>query len=226
MGGYKMKNIYRFLDAIAENNNRPWLAAHNDEYQELRHQWFEDLDKLIACMSSWQPDFARQTGRDAAYRFARDTRFSPDKSPYKTFFSAAISPYGRKSERAAYYLQVDSRREENGLYGGMYCLDAPMLAKLRRAIVDNSEEFEEIVNNPELQRLYPGWLGEQLKTAPKGWSKDHPQIEYLRLKYYGKFHHCDRRYFESERWYERASEDFRVLKPLIDFLNYSYDEEF
>ncbi len=226
MGGYKMKNIYRFLDAIAENNNRPWLAAHNDEYQELRRQWFEDLDKLIACMSSWQPDFARQTGRDAAYRFARDTRFSPDKSPYKTFFSAAISPYGRKSERAAYYLQVDSRREENGLYGGMYCLDAPMLAKLRRAIVDNSEEFEEIVNNPELQRLYPGWLGEQLKTAPKGWPKDHPQIEYLRLKYYGKFHHCDRRYFESERWYERASEDFRVLKPLIDFLNYSYDEEF
>lgn len=226
MGGYKMKNIYRFLDAIAENNNRPWLAAHNDEYQELRRQWFEDLDKLIACMSSWQPDFARQTGRDAAYRFARDTRFSPDKSPYKTFFSAAISPYGRKTERAAYYLQVDSRREENGLYGGMYCLDAPMLAKLRRAIVDNSEEFEEIVNNPELQRLYPGWLGEQLKTAPKGWPKDHPQIEYLRLKYYGKFHHCDRRYFESERWYERASEDFRVLKPLIDFLNYSYDEEF
>ena len=100
-----------------------------------------------------------------------------------------------------------------------------MLAKLRRAIVDNVEEFEEIVNAPELRKLYPGWLGETLKTAPKGWPKDHPQIEYLRLKYYGKFHHCDRRYFESERWYERASEDFRVLKPLIDFLNYSYDED-
>ena len=225
MGGHKMKNIYRFLDGIAENNNRPWLAAHNDEYQDLRQQWFEDLDKLIACMSEWQPDFARQTGRDAAYRFARDTRFSPDKSPYKTYFSAAISPYGRKTERAAYYLQVDARSVENGLYGGMYCLEAPMLAKLRRAIVDNCEEFEEIVNNQELLKLYPGWLGEPLKTAPKGWAKDHPQIEYLRLKYYGKFHHCDRRYFESDRWYERASEDFRVLKPLIDFLNYSYDEE-
>lgn len=220
-----MKNIYKFLDAVAENNNRPWLAAHNAEYQELRAQWIEDLDKLIACMSVWQPDFARQTGRDATYRFARDTRFSPDKSPYKTFFSAAISPYGKKTGRAAYYLQVDARREENGLYGGMYCLDAPMLAKLRRAIVDNVEEFEEIVNAPELRKLYPGWLGDTLKTAPKGWPKDHPQIEYLRLKYYGKFHHCDRRYFESERWYERASEDFRVLKPLIDFLNYSYDED-
>ena len=177
-----MKNIYKFLDAVAENNNRPWLAAHNAEYQELRAQWIEDLDKLIACMSVWQPDFARQTGRDATYRFARDTRFSPDKSPYKTFFSAAISPYGKKTGRAAYYLQVDARREENGLYGGMYCLDAPMLAKLRRAIVDNVEEFEEIVNAPELRKLYPGWLGETLKTAPKGWPKDHPQMSRISSK--------------------------------------------
>ena len=176
-------------------------------------------------MSMWQPDFSRQSGRDATYRFARDTRFSPDKSPYKTFFSAAISPFGRKTLHAAYYLQVDARDEENGLYGGMYCLDAPMLAKMRRAIVDNSEEFEEIVNSPALTRLYPGWLGEKLKTAPKGWDKDHPMIDFLRLKCYGKFHHCSRRYFEDERWYEKAAEDFLVLKPLIDFLNYSLDED-
>lgn len=220
-----MKGIYDFLDRIAANNNRQWFADNNSEYQDLRAQWIEDIDRLIACMSLWQPDFSRQAGRDAVYRFARDTRFSPDKSPYKTFFSAAISPYGRKTERAAYYLQVDARREENGLYGGMYCLDSRMLAKLRHAIVDNCEEFEEIVNAPDLCRLYPGWLGEVLRTAPKGWPKDHPQIEYLRLKCYGKFHRCDRRYFESDRWYEKASEDFRVLKPLIDFLNYSYDED-
>ena len=220
-----MKDIYKFLDGIAANNTRQWLAAHDSEYRDLRARWIEDLDRLIACMSMWQPDFSRQSGRDATYRFARDTRFSPDKSPYKTFFSAAISPFGRKTLHAAYYLQVVARDEENGLYGGMYCLDAPMLAKMRRAIVDNSEEFEEIVNSPALTRLYPGWLGEKLKTAPKGWDKDHPMIDFLRLKCYGKFHHCSRRYFEDERWYEKAAEDFLVLKPLIDFLNYSLDED-
>lgn len=163
-----MKDIYKFLDGIEANNNRPWLAAHDSEYRDLRQQWIDDIDKLIACMSLWQPDFSRQQARDAVYRFARDTRFSPDKSPYKTYFSACISPFGRKTMKAAYYLQVDARSEENGLYGGMYCLDAPMIAKLRRAIADNCEEFEEIVNAPELNRLYPGWLGEKLKTAPKG----------------------------------------------------------
>lgn len=220
-----MKGLYEFLDRVAVNNNRPWFAEHRREYDELRARWIEDLDKLIACMSVWEPGMATQSGRSAAYRFYRDTRFSPDKSPFKTYFSAALSPFGRKTEMAAYYLQVDSRPEENGLYGGLYCLDAPMLAKMRKAIVDNIEEFEEIINAPALLGHYPGWLGEVLKTAPKGWSKDHPQIELLRLKCYGKFQRCDRRYFESERWYERASEDFRILKPLIDFLNYSLTED-
>lgn len=107
----------------------------------------------------------------------------------------------------------------------MYCLDARMLSKIRHAIVDNCEEFEEIINSPDIRKLYPGWLGDKLKTAPKGWPKDHPSIDLLRLKCYGKFHHCNRSYFEDDRWYERAAEDFLVLKPLIDFLNYSLDED-
>lgn len=220
-----MKGIYKFLDAIEQNNNSVWFGEHRSEYDDLREAWIEDLDKLIVCMCAWEPSMASQTGRTASYRFYRDTRFSPDKSPFKTFFSAALSPYGRKTEKAAYYLQVDARRAENGLYGGLYCLEAPMLTKLRNAVVDNIEEFEDIINAPELVKHYPGWLGDKLKTAPKGWPKDHPQIDLLRLKYYGKFQHCDRRYFESERWYERAAEDFSILKPLIDFLNYSMDEE-
>lgn len=220
-----MKEIYKFLDEVAQNNSRQWLAAHKEQYDELRAQWIDDLDKLISLMTVWQPDLIGQTGRASTYRFYRDTRFSADKSPLKTFFSAAISPYGKNCERAGYYIQVDSRREENGLYGGLWCVEAPMLSKLRHAIVDNIEEFEEIINAPQLNKLYGGWLGEQLKTAPKGWPKDHPNIDLLRLKIYGKYRPCDRRYFESERWYERAAEDFHVIKPLIDFLNYSIEED-
>lgn len=220
-----MKHIYQFLEQVAENNNRPWFAAHREEYEELRAQWIEDLDRLIACMSTWQPDIITQTGRSATYRFNRDTRFSPDKSPYKTYFSAALSPYGRKTDMAAYYLQVDCRPDENGLYGGVYCVEPKVLAKLRHAIVDNIEEFEGIVNAPAMVTHYPGWLGETLHTAPKGWPKDHPQIDLLRLKCYGKYQRCARRYFESDRWYERAAEDLSILKPLIDFLNYSITEE-
>ena len=73
-----MKGLYEFLDRVAVNNNRPWFAEHRREYDELRARWIEDLDKLIACMSVWEPGMATQSGRSAAYRFYRDTRFSPD----------------------------------------------------------------------------------------------------------------------------------------------------
>lgn len=219
-----MKGIYSFLDDVAANNSREWLAANRERYDALRAQWIDDLDRLIALMCEYEPGMNTQTGRSATYRFYRDTRFSPDKSPLKTFFSAALSAYGRKAVRAGYYLQVDSRRDQNGLYIGLYCPDAPLLRKMRQAIVDNIEEFTEIINEPRLASLYPGWIGDALKTVPKGWPKDHPDAELLRLKDYGKFHQTDRRYFESERWYERAAEDFSAAKPLIDFLNYTIDE--
>ena len=101
-----------------------------------------------------------------AYRIYRDTRFSADKTPLKTYFSALISPTGRHSERAAYYLHMGV--DECALYGGVWCPDSKTLKKLRKAIVDNIEEFRGIVEDKEVARLFPGWWGRALKTAPKG----------------------------------------------------------
>ncbi len=101
-----------------------------------------------------------------------------------------------------------------------------MLRKLRHAIVDNIEEFEEIMSQPDFARDWGSdWVGERLKTAPQGWPKDHPQIELLRLKHYGKFHPCTRAFFESASWPERCAELFAIAAPLVEFLNYSITEE-
>lgn len=216
--------LYDFLGQLALNNNRPWFAAHRAEYDRLRELWLADLDRLIAEMCRWCPQLAHQTARSAVYRIYRDTRFSPDKTPFKTYFSAVISPYGRKSDHAGFYIQIGVDQHQSGLYGGLWCPQAPVLAKLRHAIVDNIEEFTAITDAPELEREFPGWLGDKLKTIPKGWEKDHPQAEFLRLKEYGRFHPCTPEFFADPDWYIHASELFRILAPLVDFLNYSIDE--
>lgn len=216
--------LYDFLRRVAVNNNREWFHANKTEYDELRAAWLEDIERLIALMTSWEPSLASQNARSAAYRFYRDTRFSQDKSPYKTYFSAAFSPFGRSTHRACYYLDMGIRPEA-GFYGGLWCPDSAMLRKLRAAIVDNIEEFEEILADKELSRYYPGWIGETLKTVPKGWERNHPQAHLLRLKDYGKYSPADERFFAAPDWVERASERFQILRPLIDFFNYSLDEE-
>lgn len=214
---------FPFLDAIRANNNRPWLAEHRDEYDELRARWMAQLQQLIAAMTAWEPGMARIEPKNASYRFYRDTRFSPDKSPFKCFFSAALSPYGKKSPLAGYYVQLDPRAEENGLYAGLWMPDAAMLRKLRHAIVDNVDEWEEILATPGVKEWGP-WLETStppLKTAPAGWPKDHPQIEYLRMRSFGKMVSCTRQFFDSPGWPQAAADAFAKAKPMIDFINYS-----
>lgn len=216
--------LFDFLKRLSANNNREWFAANKPEYLRLRALWEADINRLIGYMSEWEPRFANLTAKTTAYRIYRDIRFSPDKTPFKTFFSAAFSQYGKSTHRACYYLHMDGT-EEGGVYGGVWCPDSRMLRKLRKAIVDNVEEFEEIINNPELKKTYPDWYGERLKTVPKGYDRNHPLAEYLRLKEYGRFAPVAPQTFCDPSWPEIISEKFHIIQPLIEFLNYSIDEE-
>ena len=218
-----MKDLFSYLERLAKNNNRPWFMAHKPEFDELRERWYADIDRLIAAASEWEPAYRWFTGKEATFRIYRDTRFSHDKTPYKTYFSAALSPRGKNSDMAGFYLSAGV--EESGIYGGIWAPDSNALRKMRRAIVDNIEEFEEIITEPKMLELYPGWAGETLKTIPKGWPKDHPQAPLLRLLHYGREHQVDRKFFSDPSWPERAAEIMRPLKPLVDFINYTLFEE-
>lgn len=221
--------LYQFLTELHDNNNRDWFRANRQRFDELRELWLADVDRLIARIAEWNPAMASQTARSAAYRIYRDTRFSTDKTPYKTYFSAALCPAGRTAPLAAYYLQTgpdfDGCYVESGIYGGLWNPDAATLRKMRHAIVDNIEEWEEIVHAKEVERLYPGWCGDTLKTIPKGWDRDHPQAFYLRMKSYGKFRRLDQRFFSDPDWPELAADMLRPLQPMLDFINYTITEE-
>lgn len=219
-----MKEAIDFLRRLSLNNNRAWFQEHKEEYERARSQWIDGVDRMIARMCLWQPDLAGQSGKTSSYRIYRDTRFSPDKTPYKTFFSAAISPYGRKTAYAGYYLQVGVNEAATGLYGGLWCPAPDVLKKIRHAMIDNIEEFDSIITAPELEKRFPGWCGDSLKTIPKGWERNHPRAELLRLKDIGKFCHLPLSFFEKKDWPEEAADMMRLLKPMIDFLNYSIDE--
>lgn len=217
--------LHTFFEQLKENNNRPWFAEHKKEYEELRALWLEDIDRMIAAMTAWEPALAGQTAKSCAYRIYRDTRFSPDKTPFKLYFSAAVSPWGRKTDRAGYYIETGIRGgNDEGLYAGIWCPEPPVLKKLRHAIVDNIEEFTDIIDNPELRKNFPVWVGDTLKTVPKGWDRNHPQAELLRRKDYGRFAPCGTKFYRNNDWPLVAADMFRTVKPFVDFLNYSIDE--
>ncbi len=216
------RQLFDFLTRLAENNDRPWFAANRAEFDALRAQWIDSVQRIVNALAVDDPSLRGVRASDCVYRIYRDTRFSHDKSPFKTYFSALISPTGRHCDRACYYVHVGV--EECAVYGGVWSPEAPVLKKLRRAILDNIEEFREITETPEIKALYPGWYGRKLKTAPKGYDRDHPDIDLLRLTEYGKCHELDRAFFDAPDWPEKVASMLRILKPMNDFLNYSIDE--
>lgn len=222
-----MKDLFDFFDRLAVNNNRPWFMEHKAEYDDLRARWIQGVGGVIAALSDEWPEVRWLDPARATYRIYRDIRFSGDKTPYKTHLSSSIAPPAILKSHIGLYLEAGHVKDNTGIYGGMWCPDAAALRKIRKAIVDNSEEWLEIVNSPEMLRIYgKKWYGDALKTAPKGYDRDHELIEYLRLKDIGKFTCLNRGLFNDPSWPDRIADLSRPLIPLVKFLAYTvYEEE-
>lgn len=215
-----MKELYSFLEQLSANNNREWFKARKPEFDRLRALWLADLGRMIAAMGQWDSSLQHIDPRRAAFRIYRDTRFSPDKTPYKTFLSAEV-----KSGKAGYYIQTGPAASDyQGIYAGIWCPERHELTKLRHAIVDNIEEWDDILAKTELRRTFNVVSSSSLKTAPKGWPKDHPQIKWLRMNDFGLEANLSPDFFLNSDWPEAVAERFKAAREFVDFLNYSLNE--
>lgn len=217
-----MKRVYDFLEKLAANNNREWFAEHRAEYDAVRAYWLEQVQILINELAKHDPALRSVSAADCVYRIYRDIRFSNNKLPFKTYFSALISPVGRHTDRACHYIHIGV--EESALYSGLWNPEPKILKKVRKAIVDNVEEFRSITETPGIQKHFPGWWGRQLKTVPKGYNRDHPDADLLRLTEYGKCCELKRTFFNRKNWQKEAAQLLSLLQPMDNFLNYSIDE--
>lgn len=217
-------NPFAFFEKLKDNNNREWFGAHKQEYEQIRAWWTEGIERVRMLVTEAWPEVAYSDIK--TFRIYRDTRFSLDKTPYKTHIGSTIAPPGVYNvHNAGVYLEAGIPDSDTGVFAGVWAPESKDLKKLRKAIVDNIEEWEDIVCNPEFVKVYPEWFGERLKTAPKGWPKDHPQIEYLRLKHFGRYSAMTRKMFLTDAWIDEMAGRISVAVPMLRFLSYSLNEE-
>lgn len=218
-----MKEILDFLRDLRENNNREWFAVHKERYLLEKEKVEELAMQLIAGVATFDPDAAMLTAADCTYRIYRDTRFSLDKTPYKTHIGIFINPpYGKKSNRMGYYLHIEP--DNCFVAAGTVCLPSKTVAAIRQSIYDNVDEYLEILNNPDFKTAYP-IVGENcLKTSPKGIPRDWIYVELVRPKDFVTSHSLTQREICSKDMSEKVTELFRIAKPFNDFINFTIDE--
>ena len=173
-------STFDFLVDLKENNCREWYHANKDRVKDSQHNFIDFVAMILFRISEFDPDMIGTEPKDCLFRIYRDIRFSKDKTPYKAWFSAGMNPGGRKRMGAGYYIHVEPG--DCYIAGGVWHPDKETLSAIREYIIGWPNQFNAIVNESGFVKMFGGLKGDKLKVAPKGYPKDHAQIQWLRYK--------------------------------------------
>lgn len=207
-----------FLRDLEKNNNREWFEANKARYlKEVKAPVEAFAAALSAGLARIAPAYAADPSR-AVYRIYRDTRFSPDKTPYKThagalFFHSAVG----KSEASGLYVEIAPRHV--GIAGGVYMPGPERLRLIRVHLMEHHERFEKLIRQRSLAALMGELEGESLSRPPKGFPADHPAIEWIKRKQWYYWRELDPKLATSPQLVPEVLKRFEKMLPVVDFFN-------
>jgi uncharacterized protein (TIGR02453 family) len=216
----------KFLKDLRKNNTREWFEKNRKAYESAKEDMAGLVDDVIKQFGKKEEGIASLTAKDCMYRINRDVRFSKNKAPYKSNMAASLIKGGKKSVDAGYYIHIQPGGE-SFIGGGRYMLEALELKKIRQEIDYSWEEFSKIINHKKFKATY-GELergeGMALSREPKGYEKDNPAIEYIKLKSFVATTPLTDTDLTGKDLVKKITAAFETLQPLITFLNRALSE--
>lgn len=209
-----------FLRELKDNNNKEWFDQNRKRYDLVKLDYLSLAGSLLDKMKPFDPSLEMLTAKDCIFRINRDVRFSANKAPYKTNLGIALHPGGKKSGLAAYYLHIEEGTAFAG--GGLWMPESNQLQKVRKEIHYFYNDLDLILKDPEFKKTY-GHLdieeGQKLSRPPKGYEANDPAIELLKLKSFTALKSVPDDLLLSDKLVPTVIEYFKVLKPLLHFIN-------
>ncbi|MBQ4819508.1 DUF2461 domain-containing protein [Aquimarina sp. MMG016] len=206
------KSTFEFLKDLKKNNHRDWMTEHKKRYQagekELKTFYAAVVERLN------EKDEIEKT---KVFRINRDVRFSKDKTPYNVHRSVSFSRAGAH-RRGGYYLRLEPGNSL--MAGGFFSPEPADLLRIRKEFEMDDQEIREILANPEFKKAFGGFNNQyQVKTAPKGFSKDHPNIDLIKNKSFFVEHaFTDAEVFAPD-FLDKVVHHFELLRPYFDYMS-------
>ena len=214
------KDSLQFLDDLKANNNRDWFLDNKKQYEVFKKDYQQLVADFLDAMKPLDPTLKMLEVKNCTFRINRDIRFSKDKSPYKDHVGIWMSSGAKGMNRSGYYVHI--ARAGSFIAGGFYCPEAEDLKKVRKEIAFFHEDLEEIMHDKNFQKEFGDFDRNEknlLKNPPRGYEKDHPAIEYLKLKSFETSQKFNIEEVLKEDFVTKMTQKLIVLKPLNDFIN-------
>jgi len=207
-----------FLVRLKKNNNREWFEENRPEFEAAKENHLDFVQRMIAELGKINPALKGQSPKDCIFRIYRDVRFSKNKAPYKLNFGAYFCEGGKKSEKAGFYVQVQPGGNSFAA-GGCWMPQPPQLKAIRQEIRYHTDEFKDIILARSFKKYFNGLSGDALKTVPKGFSKDDPDIELYKFTSYIADHPFKDKEVVSKNFVKENIAVYKSIFPMLSFLN-------
>jgi uncharacterized protein (TIGR02453 family) len=220
------KDTLQFLDDLKANNNRDWFLENKKRYEIFKNDYLQTANDLLDALKPLDPSLEMLEGKKCTFRINRDIRFSKDKTPYKTHLSFWFSSGAKGQNRSGYYIHLE--KGASFIAGGLYCPEAGYLKKIRKEIAFFYDDLEAILDEKDFKREFTDFAREEkntLKNPPRGYIKEHPAIDLLKLKSFESAQKIEITAATKKDFVAVMSQKLIVLKPLNDFLNRALTSE-
>lgn len=205
-----------FLNKLSLNNNREWFQAHKNQYLSAHEDVIAFTEKLIDQMNHLDKLVPR-SAKQSLYRIYRDIRFSKDKTPYKTGFMGSMKR-DTKWLRGGYYFKI-TPNNTTIVVGGFWGPNTKDIGRIRQEIASDPFPLRKIIHSNSFKSNFGELTGNELKTAPRGYSKDHPDIDLLRKKQFLLIQHFSDEDVLKKDFLKKVIKTYQAMRPFLDYMS-------
>ena len=209
------KSTLSFLKSLKNNNNREWFTENKPVFQAENEHFISFADDVLSEINKFD-NIETQSGKKSVFRIYRDVRFSKNKTPYKSHFSGSLKR-ATKLLRGGYYFHIEPNNSFIG--GGFWGPNPKDLLRIRKEIADDASELREIINDKNFIKIFGELEGDKVKTAPRGFDKNHADLDLLQYKQYvisKKF--SDKEILDPD-FHLKVVETFKAMRPFFDYMS-------
>ncbi len=215
MSSSLQKSTFDFLTNLKSNNNREWFEANKTDYRLAHENVIGFMDSLIAEMNKVD-NIENESGKKSLFRIYRDVRFSKDKSPYKTHFGG----YMRRATqwlRGGYYIHIEPKN--CFIAGGFFNPNSADLKLIREDIAHDAKPLRAILADADFKKVWGEFEGEAVKTTPRGFDKEHPDLDLIRFKQFHVSHKFSDKEVLADGFVFEVVQSFLVIRPYFDYMS-------
>ncbi|SFE78605.1 DUF2461 domain-containing protein [Flavobacterium xueshanense] len=220
------KETLQFLDDLKVNNNRDWFVENKKRYEAFKKDYQQLVTDLLDAMKPLDPSLEMLEVKNCKFRINRDIRFSKDKTPYKSHLGIWLSSGAKGLNRSGYYIHLE--KGASFIAGGLYCPESEDLKKMRKEIAYFHDDLEAILEEKYFKKEFGDFDRNEkdtLKNPPRGYDREHPAIELLKLKSFESSQRIEFSAAAKKDFVGVMSQKLIALKPLNDFINRALTSE-